>query len=195
MKNAVLVLLVVVSTTSVLWSQAGTGWGIKGGLNYGATGKLSDDVINASENPDKNIGFHLGVFGKIGNQFYVRPELVYSSISADYDTKFKMQKLDLPVLAGLQIIGPLHIFAGPSFQYILNTDLEDFGLRDVENNFTVGLNIGVGVNLGSIGIDLRYERGFNSNEVAFFERNTSTPISGRIDTRPEQLILSASIRL
>ena len=192
MKNAVLVFALL--SAGILFSQSGTGWGIKGGLNYGSTGKITEDVINASENPDNSIGFHLGIYGKLGNRFYLRPELVYSNINSDYDTNFKMQKLDLPILAGLKILGPLHVFAGPSFQYILDTDLEDFSLGDIENDFTVGLNIGVGVNLGSIGIDLRYERGFSRNEIAFFNE-AEFPISGRIDTRPEQLIISASIRL
>ena len=140
------------------------------------------------------MGWHLGVYAKLGNRFYFRPELVYTNLGSDYaNTKFKMQKLDLPVLAGIRLIGPLHVFIGPAFQYILSTNLENFNLKDVENNFTLGFNIGAGINLGRLGVDLRYERGFSENEVDIIGDITYDVI-GRLDTRPEQLIISVSYR-
>lgn len=186
------VLLSIFSITAQ--AQKGSGFGIKAGLNYNANGSYIASISDNAQNPDRNIGYHFGIFGKIGNKFYLRPELVYTQTKSDYNSdNFSMKKLDLPLLLGIKVIGPLHVFAGPAFQYIINSD---FGGRDIENinnDFSVGLNFGVGVNLNKIGIDLRYERGFSNNEASFLNNN-GIDIS-RLDTRPDQLILSLSVKI
>jgi hypothetical protein len=93
------------------------------------------------------------------------------------------------------VIGPIHVFAGPAFQYILDTEYDGITISDVRNDFTVGLNLGAGINLGMLGIDLRYERGFSDNEATFINRNITTVPTSRVDTRPDQLILSFSLKL
>ena len=104
-----------------------------------------------------------------------------------------MQKLDAPILVGLKILGPVSVFAGPSFQYILDTEFEGVTIEDIKEDFSVGLNFGVGLNFKKVGIDLRYERGFSKNEGTFIGNNGIN--SGRLDTRPDQLILSLAIIL
>jgi hypothetical protein len=112
-------------------------------------------------------------------------------LNSEYSVgQFEVQKLDAPILVGLNIIGPLNIFAGPSLQYILDTELEGFDVNDAQEEFTVGAQLGVGLDFGRLGIDLRYERGFNENEVEF-----SGIDRRRIDTRPEQLIVALSLSL
>lgn len=178
-------------------AQAGPGFGIKAGVNYAGNGDYFNSASDAFENPDRNAGLHFGIWGKLGNRIYFRPELVYTSTSSSYDEgDLKIQKLDAPLLVGAKIIGPLHAFVGPSFQYLLDTDFENDGLTfgDVENDLSVGLNIGAGVNLGKFGIDLRYERGFTENEINVINANI-TNINDRVDTRPDQLILSFSLKL
>ncbi|NJB38002.1 porin family protein [Croceivirga sp. JEA036] len=177
-------------------AQADSGFGIKAGLNYNGNGDYFESVGDAAQDPDKNVGYHLGFWGKIGNRIYVRPELVYSATKSDYDNdEFKMKKLDLPVLVGAKVIGPVHVFAGPSFQYILDTEFEGITIDDVDNDFTVGMNIGAGVNIGRLGVDLRYERGFSDNEATFINNNITTLPTSKVDTRPDQLILSFSLKL
>ncbi|WP_047419636.1 outer membrane beta-barrel protein [Cellulophaga sp. Hel_I_12] len=178
------------------FAQNESGFGIKGGLNYSANGDYFDSAGQAIQNPDSNVGYHLGIFGKLGNTIYFRPELVYTKTKSDYENNsLDMSKIDAPLLVGFKVIGPLTVFAGPSLQYILDTDFDGVTLGDVENDFTVGLNIGAGLNLGKIGIDLRYERGFSENEVSIIDANGGNAVVGRIDTRPDQLILSLSIKL
>lgn len=181
------------------WSanaQSDAGFGIKGGLNYAGNGDFFNSAENAYSSPDKNVGYHIGVFGKIGDNIYLRPELVYTAIKSGYNEgDLKVSKLDLPVLLGVEIIGPLNIFAGPSFQYILNTKFDDVTIDNIENDFTVGLNIGAGVNLGKLGIDVRYERGFSENEVSLINSNIANLNGDRVDTRPDQIIVSLSVKL
>ncbi|GAA4281274.1 hypothetical protein GCM10022260_16950 [Gaetbulibacter aestuarii] len=176
-------------------AQAATGLGIRAGLNYNGNGKYFSSISANAQNPDKNIGYHIGVFGKIGSQVYLKPEFVYTNTKSDYnDGDFKMQKLDLPVLVGAKVIGPVSVFAGPAFQYILNTKFDGITINDVKNDFTVGLNFGIGLNIDKLGIDLRYERGFSKNEATFVQ-SIGTTSPSRIDTRPDQLILSLSLIL
>lgn len=191
-----LMIMVVALFSATTFAQSGSGFGIKAGLNYNGNGDYFNSAEQAFENPDKNAGFHVGFYGKIGNRIYLRPELVYTSTTSDYDEgDLKIQKLDVPVLLGAKVIGPLHIFAGPSFQYILNTKFDGITFDDIENDFSVGLNIGAGVNLGKFGIDLRYERGFTENEVNFINANITNLNGDRVDTRPDQLILSFSLKI
>ena len=177
-------------------AQKGSSFGIKGGLNYSANGDYFESIGENAQNPDRNVGFHLGVFGKIGDRIYLRPELMYTSTKSDYDSdEFTVKKIDAPILLGIKVIGPVSVFAGPSFQYILDTEFEGINIDSVEDDFSVGLNFGIGVNFNKIGVDLRYERGFSENEATFIGNNLGTDAISRIDTRPDQLILSLSIAL
>lgn len=191
-KKTVLLILFLVSTLSYTYAQSATGFGLKGGLNYNANGDYFESIGDNAQNPDRNIGYHIGVFGKIGNQIYFKPELVYTSTKSEYDDgNFKMQKLDAPLLVGIKVIGPLSVFGGPSLQYILDSEFDGISMDDVENDLTVGLNFGIGLNFNKVGIDLRYERGFSENEATFIGNNGIG--TGRLDTRPDQLILSLSL--
>ncbi|NKI33512.1 porin family protein [Croceivirga thetidis] len=195
MKKTLLV-VVALFCGAMAFAQAGSGFGFKAGVNYNGNGDYFDDAQSAFENPDRNAGFHVGVWGKLGNRIYLRPELVYTSTTSAYDEgDLKIKKLDVPVLLGAKVIGPLHAFIGPSFQYLLDTEFSGITFDDVENDFTVGLNLGVGVNLGKFGVDLRYERGFSENEINFINSNITTLDGDRVDTRPDQLILSLSLKI
>ena len=178
-------------------AQGDSGFGIKGGLNYNGNGDYFESVSDAAREPDRNIGYHAGIFGKIKlGPLYVRPELVYTKTKSDYDgSSFDMSKLDAPVLVGIKVVGPLHLFVGPSFQYILDSEFEGIGINEIENDFSVGAHFGAGVNLGKLGIDVRYERGLSNNEARFVNTNITGLPDSRLDTRPEQVILSLSLNL
>lgn len=185
-------LIVAIPTTTM--AQTATGFGLKGGLNYNANGDYFESISDNAQHPNRNVGYHIGVFGKIGTKLYFKPEIVYTSTKSDYnDDSFKMQKLDAPLLVGLKVLGPISVFGGPSVQYILDTEFDGISINDVEDDFTVGLNFGIGLNFNKVGIDLRYERGFNDNEATFIGNNGIS--TSRLDTRPDQLILSLSLIL
>lgn len=194
-KTLLTAVFAMVSITA--FSQKDSGIGIKAGLNYSANGDYFESIGDAAREPDRNVGYHVGLYGKVGvSRIYFRPELVYTKTKSDYQgEKFDVSKLDAPLLLGVKIIGPLHVFAGPAFQYILDTEFDGIGINDIENDFTVGANLGAGVNLGKIGIDIRYERGFNDNEASFINTNITQVGPSRIDARPDQLIVSLSLKL
>ena len=187
--------LFFVSISAATFAQTATGFGLRAGLNYNANGDYFASVSSNAKHPDRNIGYHFGFFGKIGNRVYFKPELLYTRTKSDYDSEsFTMQKLDAPMLVGFKVLGPISVFGGPSFQYILDTEFEGISINDVKNDFTVGLNFGIGLNLKKIGVDLRYERGFSKNEASFVGL-IGTNSASRIDTRPDQLILAFSFIL
>ena len=96
-------------------------------------------------------------------------------------------------MVGLKVLGPISVFAGPALQFVLDSEFEGISTNDVENNVTIGLNFGVSINIKKIGIDLRYKRGFTDNEANFLANNNVD--INRLDTRPDQLILSLSVAL
>ena len=49
-------------------AQKGSSFGLKAGLNYNANGDYIDSFNSNIENPDRNIGYHFGIFGKLGNK-------------------------------------------------------------------------------------------------------------------------------
>jgi len=198
MKKVILVFVFIIGAIST--SNAQFDWGLKSGLNFASMGdfkSLKDDI--SSINSDGQMGYHVGAFAEFGGFFYLRPELVYTHISSEYSqnnntAKLKMDKIDLPVLAGIQILGPIRVFAGPSLQYIINTSDDHFDsstLTKIKNDFTIGGVIGVGVELGKIGIDARYETGFSSNDLEF---TNNDDLIGRVDMRPKQIILGVSVK-
>jgi hypothetical protein len=190
-----LFLIAILLTSTITISQTDTNFGIKGGLNYNANGNYFESASDTYENPDRNIGYQLGVFGKFGDSFYFRPELVYTATKSDYESgDFDMKKLDGPLLIGAKVLGPISVFGGPSFQYILDSEFENVNIDNIKNDFSIGLNFGIALNFENFGLDLRYERGFSDNEATFLDNN-GIEINDRLDTRPDQLILSLFVFL
>ncbi|MGB3608234.1 porin family protein [Psychroserpens sp.] len=195
-KNLIVLIVLLSLFCITTQAQEGSAFGIKAGLNYNANGDYFESIGANAEHPDRNVGYHVGVFGKIGNKLYFRPELMYTATKSDYDSDdFTMKKIDAPLLFGIKVIGPVSVFGGPSLQYILDTEFDGITIDDVDDDFSVGLNFGISLNIDKLGIDLRYERGFDSNEATFIGNNIGTGVISRIDTRPDQLILSVSIAL
>lgn len=196
-------ILFLLTTTSVF---AQSSFGVKGGLNYADNGKMEfNDLTGTGEdilqkNGESKTGYHLGVFYRASlGGFYLKPELLYTRTKSSYEynsetAEYNISKLDLPVLIGIQILGPVHIFAGPSFQYLLKNDLQGVSLQEVEKDFTIGAQLGLGVQLGGLGVDVRYERGLTENQAEVLDLNNPEGLR-RIDTRPSQFIVSIAMDL
>lgn len=201
MKNAILILMLM--CTSVAMAQSG--FGIKGGLNYGDNGEITYSDITTSgedimEGGDSKAGYHFGFFYRAeAGGFFLKPELLYTRTKSSYEyndetADYKISKIDVPVLVGMDILGPVHIFAGPSLQYILDHDFQGVSLGDVEEEFTVGAQFGAGIQFGGIGIDVRYERGLKDNEASVLDFDNPEGLQ-RVDARPSQIIFSLSVAL
>ncbi len=182
-------------------------FGIKGGLNYNSNSisNVKDDVFSGAKS---KTGYHAGIWLRfkipiIG--FYVRPELMYTHLESSITytptsggkkaTSYSFNKIDIPVLFGKKIFGVGNIFIGPSFQYILKTDFSLSDIKDVKTKgFTVGLQFGGGIEIGKLGLDVRWERSFSSVETSFINKNV-TNSGGNFDTRINQIIIGISYQL
>jgi len=188
-------------------STAQIDFGVKAGLNYNSESiqSVNEDVFTGAES---KTGYHAGIWLRfklpiIG--FYLRPELVYTNLENELlykitptqttqPTSYNFQKIDIPVLIGKKFFGIGNVFAGPSFQYILNSDFSIDDLEDVDTDgFTVGLQFGAGIELGNLGIDVRWERGLNAVESTFLNVTTNTNVT--FDTRVNQIIIGLSYKL
>lgn len=205
MKN-LLVFVFLVGSCMVSAQEKGITFGVKAGLNYGDNGRIEvSDITGAGgnilrENANDRVGYHFGVFlrGKLTDNLYLKPELQYTQNRSTYDIDsrkldYDVKKIDLPILLGFKVLGPVHVFGGPALQYIVDNDLEDVRLGDVKNNFTVGLQFGAGIQLGKLNVDLRYERGLSDNQAGAIDTITNTSV--RVDSRPNQFIVSLGLDL
>lgn len=188
-----LLLASLFSIPNISLAQTKGGFGIKAGLNYNANGNYFKDAQLIWEDPLSSVGYHVGGFAK-GNLgiLYIRPELVYSQLKTNVQNEVYLTKrLDAPVLIGTTFLGSLlTVFAGPSFHYRLNDDLLDIDWKDVDNNFNTGFQLGLGVNLGPIGLDLRYEKELTGRELSI-----NNALFGNPDFKFRQMILALSLKL
>jgi hypothetical protein len=185
-------------------TNAQIAFGIKGGLNYNSNSikEVSSDVFDGAKS---KTGYHAGVWLRFkipGIGFYLRPELVYTNLANEVSynnsitktvTSYNFQKIDIPILFGKKIFGIGNLYAGPSFQYILDSDFGISEITDVKTDgFTAGVQFGGGIEFGKLGIDIRWERAFSG------VKSTISKIVGddiNFDTRVNQVIIGLSYKL
>lgn len=107
-----------------------------------------------------------------------------------------MDKLELPVLLGFRVLKIGRFFFGPNFSYIIDTKLSaPESIKNVSyDDFTVSGQVGLGLNFGKIGADIRWETGFTDSQASFIN-DTLVPDNsdlnfGYADTSHSQFILS-----
>lgn len=186
-------------------------FGIKGGVNYNSDTfvEVKDDVLSGAKS---KTGFHGGFWLRakipaIG--LYIRPEIIYTQLSSEttyqqstgqdtpaFESKtvsYELQKIDIPVLLGKKFLKIAHVFAGPSFQYVLGSDFNIEDLKEVKSDgFSLGIQMGAGIELGKLGLDVRWERALNDTETSFVNNNVSQDVN--FDTRVNQIIVGLSYR-
>lgn len=203
MKKVLIAVLLFVGISQ--YAEAQLQVGLKAGVNYNSDSfkDVSNDVLDGAES---RTGYHAGLWFRVKLPvvgLYLRPEIVYTELKNDvvYDnstlartTDFKFKKIDVPVLVGKKIFGIGNIFAGPSFQYILSSD---FGLSDLSeistDEFSLGIQLGGGIEFGRLGIDVRWERSLSNAEARFVDNTTNNGVN--FDTRVSQIIFGVSYRL
>ena len=192
------VLIFFMSLNTLLYSQGNLG--INFGLNDDSFGSI-ENIQNTIDNYDLNLknatGFQFGIFTEIDLiTFYVRPELNFifsksnqgstilsGNISEDIlKHSFKSSEVQVPIIFGYNILGPISVFGGPSFKYNIKTSSDFFDLEDVKDKYKLSLLLGSRVKIKSIGIDLRYERGLNSGEIKIINANGINIPDGNIDS-------------
>jgi hypothetical protein len=206
MKNLILLIFTIL-TTSLNAQVIATG--IRGGLSSSMS---IDDIklINTSSKEEfllsmsnKTFGYHFGALVRIKlGPLFVQPEVIFNSNSFDISFqdvnkvstnigKQKFQYIDVPVLVGLKF-GPLRVNAGPTGHLFLNNTKDLFDVNNYAANFSkisVAYTMGVGLDLGSFMLDVRYDDNLSDNNplVEFTEGFT-------LSTRPPRLSASVGFK-
>lgn len=174
-------------------------WGVKVGASFPSDTKLltilqENNRIEMLEN--KLTGMQLGVYGQFElASIFIRPELQYANTQLKFKNfNYSQGALELPVSVGLKLLPVLSAYLGPSIQYRFGEKIKDVAFfEEVKKESTIGFHFGTRVHLGSLGIGLRYERAFSSNEIKVIENNLELPF-GFFDNRPKQILLDLSFR-
>lgn len=159
--------------------------GIKGGLN------LSNLYVNDVDDENARIGWHAGFYGQVfsSEAFAIQPEVNFSTkgtgvtygtignagVNINYETKFILNYIDIPVLAVFKLGRVAEIHAGPYWSYLVSAQVKnndgdpnnEFDTKDRKNfdNWDYGLVGGIGFNLGK-GAQLGARYNYGLNEIA-----------------------------
>ena len=193
-------------TSSGLLAQGNLGFQF--GLNddnFGSIENISNKIDNYDLDIKNSTGFQFGVFTEIDLiTFYIRPELnlIFSKSknAAAYsldeginiaEHSYKSSEIQLPIIFGYKVLGPISVFGGPSFKYNLSNS-SNFNLEDIKDKYTVSLLLGSRVKIRSISVGLRYERGLNNNEVLIINANGVDLDNANVDLTTNKLSLNIS---
>lgn len=172
-------------------SQQGSGFGFKGGMNFNTSGKYFKDAGQIFSSPSENMGYHLGVFFQLSSyDISLRPEMIYTK--SKFETSLgtvDYQKVDLPVLVKMRLFKVIGFSIGPSLHYTFD---EKFSVPEnfqKSEPFGLGFQMGLGVNIGPVGLDLRFEREMNERKYSFEN------VLGKEDYKNQQLILGLSFMI
>lgn len=160
-------------------------FGLKGGLNY--TTFPSNGIFNN----DNKAGYQAGAWARIGGLgFIFQPELYVTGKNVTVNTndgtgtaKANFTSVDVPLLLGGKV-GALGLggrfYGGPVMSFTVNKDQSLSGataeaarLKYKDANYAI--QIGAGVDISSLSIDLRYEGGLN--KIAYGNDNSHTRVS------------------
>lgn len=150
-------------------------FGVKGGVTtQGVKFSGSDKVDpNVDFSTNSRAGFHLGIVSRINlPMLHFQPELLYSQTSYRLGVSpsnvpiteksiVRLKSVEIPTLVGLKVMW-LHIQAGPMFKIMSETKMKDRGyIEDVGISApSVSYLLGIGVDLGRINLDVRYNGNF-----------------------------------
>ena len=188
-------------------AQTQSGWGIRAGIQYPQNGDLKTSISSVekdiSSGAEQRSGWHVGASRMIYlGGFYLKPELVFAQttrsyqaqgLSVDLSDEFtaKRQQIELPVLVGVSVFGPVHFSAGPQMRYILKdqiSGLNDLSIVEASQSWTLGFQWGVGIHTNRWALEVRMDRGLNAQESNIVHRN-QPQWSSRIDQRSHQWLI------
>lgn len=180
--------------------------GVRGGVSsYNVNYQDFTNINNIKLESSSDLGMHLGFYGRIQVLgFYVQPEFLYTRTGSQITittlgntttSDLSFQRLDVPVLVGKRFFGVLRANTGPVFSSLLRADLTEGNIKgnisDAYRNNTVGFQVGVGVDIWKLVLDLKYE-----GSLGKFGESISTGGQNFVtDARPSQWLLSVGYRI
>ena len=189
--------------------------GLKAGLSSSKI-KIDNTVIPDTEkgdiylsSGDPILGWHVGLYSRIKvKRFYIQPELLFSTsggnivLESDGNTnpfvnEIKLNKLNIPILAGYTVGKSFRVYAGPTFSYLLSENNYLMMIGNLMNigkeKASIGYQAGIGFDITTVSFDLKYEGSFkgkgNTIQIPYEDSTFETGV------RTPQIILSVGFRL
>lgn len=143
--------------------------GVRGGVNlFDIEVKDFEDpnmMIESVESGDRKLGYHFGAYGRLNLPFFfVQPELLYTFQNSEItytdnggsqkSLEIDYSRFDVPVLVGTKL-GPVRFGLGPVATFAINSP--DGAFNKSLKDATFGYQLGVGLDLGPLRIEARYE--------------------------------------
>lgn len=158
-------------------------FGLKAGMAFNTDKGVIKTIGEVNETKGKGaMGFQVGAMmrAKFAG-FYVQPELLYTNFKNEYKDggakmDIKKSRLDIPVNVGKTFaLGLVQVQTGPVFSFNLSDKANlGYGTADKKDDISLGWQIGTGVNVKSLNVDLRYEFGLGKTTSKFIESTTNT---------------------
>ncbi len=186
MKKIMLIMVILSVVFIGILPAQGLGFGVKGGLNM-AKFSGDDADFEGMADPGFVIGPTIGGFitYNLSDKLAIQPEFLYTAKGSSYnideegfewDFKFKMNWLDIPVLAVYQLLDNVNVFAGPLLEFYLNGEIDseisfmgesESETEDIESDDVNSLGFGLifgGTYMvtDNLGIEARYALGLTS---------------------------------
>ncbi|MBA4320307.1 MAG: PorT family protein [Flavobacterium sp.] len=177
MKKTILLISLIILTITTVKAQEKIQFGVKGGVNLTT---MTADILYDKE---YKTGFHIGVVAEIpfGSKFSLQPEILYSThgvkgnvlllyvpfpgapVPPPLSGEFKLNYIQVPVLAKIYLIKNFSLELGPSFNFLV-LDEENYGTvshTDIGSKFEFSGILGLSYKLksGLFG-SVRYVNGF-----------------------------------
>ena len=197
-------ILLLFSSTVVGQGSLGVNFGLNDD-NFGSITDLKNKIENYNLDIKNSTGFHFGVFSEIDLiTFFIRPELNLifsksknaSAIQSNNliqiaEHSYKSTDIQMPIIFGYKVLGPLSVFGGPSFKYSLSNS-SNFDLDEIKDKYSVGLLLGTRFKIKSISLGLRYERGLNQKEIQIINANGIELNDSNVDLTTNKISLNIS---
>jgi len=220
MKKSFLIIVLIISHFTIKSNAQDITFGIKGGVNnnnigdfYSIGGSIGAGVPNEYFPADNDIGFQYGIYFNFKiNYFFIRPEVNFVSFENSYTfptkpAKWSAKQIDIPILFGYNIFGPISIYTGPIFSSISDMSLEGWQETGWPGTgpFTyikssTSISAGILIELGRFGIDFRYQYGLKAVKEQRLDmirtyKGWGVNIGDLVEYNPSQFILSLQIDL
>tara|TARA_B100000886_G_scaffold223668_1_gene155628 strand:- start:1341 stop:2012 length:672 start_codon:yes stop_codon:yes gene_type:complete len=202
----------ITSSSLVAQGNLGVNFGLNDD-NFGSIENIKTKVDDYDLDLKNSTGFQLGIFTEIDLiTFYIRPEInlifskskngtAFTSVVNNTNIlnesiniaehSYKSTDIQVPIIFGYKVLGPISLFAGPTFKYNLSNS-SNFDLEEIEDKYNLSLLLGTRVKVRSFSVGLRYERGLNNNELLIINANGIEIDNANIDTTTNKLSLNLS---
>ena len=160
-------------------------FGVKAGINT-----ENIDIVHPSSgafilSTDAKVGYQVGIMSRVNlAMFHIQPELLYNmhrysmyATAKDSDERTKsdvrINTMEVPVLLGMRLL-MLRVNAGPVFNVMTDTSVKNgsAGHSVMTTRPSVSYMLGVGLDLGKLNLDVRYNGQFSRSEQSILIPST-----------------------